>query len=539
MAVWHSASSVSAMIAMVLLAGCGQGRVLDTADSSAVNPQDLSVVDCLLPGQVRQIGQARYLSARRAVKTTEHDCAIRGGEYVAYDRADYQSALAVWLPLASEGDAVAQNYVGEIYEKGLGADRNYQQAAYWYQQAADNENPRAMMNLGLLYEKGLGVEKNLVAALEFYRKASGVDENAVLLSIEAKQHLEDEKQSLSNALVEAQENSEALKQQLAALEAREVKRQAHTEADRHVAALRALYNRSVEERSRLQQELDSMSLAYRKFTHNELLTPANFDLGDPTIAQDINFGRYFALIIGNQEYEFLDDLSSPLKDAKHLQSVLEERYGFTTQLITNGSEKDVLMAINRLFNELGKNDNLLIFYAGHGELSASGVSGTERGYWLPVDAQANNISHWINNAVISDHLDRLKARSILVISDSCFAGYLGEEKSPYLFGLSDASQNRGAIENALARRARVVISSGGERPVLDGAGGHHSVFAGALIEALEANDKPLRDSQLFSLLSVNVSKRAHALAMRQKPEMKPVREAGHEGGSFYFVPIDQ
>lgn len=539
MAAWHMAVGVSALVVLSLMSGCRSDRVLDSNDTAAINPNDLNVIDCLLPGQVRQIGQARYLSARRAVKTTEHDCAIRGGEYVAYDRADYQSALAVWLPLASEGDAVAQNYVGEIYEKGLGADKNYQQAAFWYQKAAESENARAMMNLGLLYEKGLGVDKNLVAALELYRKASGVDENAILLSVEAKQHLESEKQSLANALNDAKENTVALEQQLTVLEAREAKRQAHSEADRHVAALRALYNRSVEERSRLQQELDSMSLAYRKFTQNELLTPANFDLGDPTIAQDINFGRYFALIIGNQDYEFLDDLSSPLKDAERLQRVLEDRYGFTTQLVSNGSEKDLLMAINRLFNELGKNDNLLIFYAGHGELSASGVSGTERGYWLPVDAQANNISHWINNAVISDHLDRLKARSILVISDSCFAGYLGEEKSPYLFGLSDATHNRSAIQNALARRARVVISSGGERPVLDGAGGHHSVFAGALIEALEANDKPLRDSQLFSLLSVNVSKRANALAMRQKPEMKPVREAGHEGGSFYFVPVTE
>lgn len=61
-----------------------------------------------------------YLTARRPIKTTAGDCEIRGGEYVAYDRANYASALKVWLPQAQQGDAEAQVIVGEIYEKGLG-----------------------------------------------------------------------------------------------------------------------------------------------------------------------------------------------------------------------------------------------------------------------------------------------------------------------------------------------------------------------------------------------------------------------------------
>ena len=48
------------------------------------------------------------------------DCEIRGGEYTAYDRASYSTALKVWLEPAKAGDAQAQTYVGEIFEKGLG-----------------------------------------------------------------------------------------------------------------------------------------------------------------------------------------------------------------------------------------------------------------------------------------------------------------------------------------------------------------------------------------------------------------------------------
>ena len=128
---------------------------------------------------------------------------------------------------------------------------------------------------------------------------------------------------------------------------------------------------------------------------------------------------------------------------------------------------------------------------------------------------------------------------MLVISDSCYAGQLGSDKSPFLFGVSGTADSERTIRAGISRRARVVISSGGVRPVLDGSNKTHSIFASALIEALEGNDKALRDSALFAQLSVNVRKRSAIATFAdevQSPEMKPVREAGHEGGTFYFVP---
>ena len=83
------------------------------------------MVDCLFPGQVRVVGGRTYLTPRRPTRTTAADCGARGGEYLAYDRADYRSALAVWLPAAEQGDAEAQTFVGEIYERGVGGEPNY------------------------------------------------------------------------------------------------------------------------------------------------------------------------------------------------------------------------------------------------------------------------------------------------------------------------------------------------------------------------------------------------------------------------------
>src|SRR5215471_5099468 len=144
---------------LLSLFGCSTGKEMAQLmpDPSAPPPRsanELLPVDCLLPGQIRKLGRSMiYLTPRRPIKTSAQDCEIRGGEYVAYDRSDYATALKVWLPLANEGDKVAQTYVGEIYEKGLGVQPDYARAIEWYQKAAEQGYARAQINLGYLYEE--------------------------------------------------------------------------------------------------------------------------------------------------------------------------------------------------------------------------------------------------------------------------------------------------------------------------------------------------------------------------------------------------
>jgi len=144
---------------------------------SAHEVDRLLIVDCLLPGQVRRLGTALTdLTPRRPLKLNADECALRGGEYVAYDRADLATAPAVWLPLAEGGDAQAQTHAGELYERGIGGVApDYSRAAQWYGKAAAQGHARARINLGFLHEKGLGVAKDPLAALRMYRPAAGVD----------------------------------------------------------------------------------------------------------------------------------------------------------------------------------------------------------------------------------------------------------------------------------------------------------------------------------------------------------------------------
>lgn len=527
----------TAFILIFFLTACGNPSATDIskAGKGYVKTQDLQVVDCLLPGSVNRLGGMAYVTERRPVKTTASDCNIRGGEYVDYDRADYRSALNVWLTPAKNGHADAQNYVGEIFEKGLGQNVDYSTAALWYQKAAKQGHSRAQMNLGYLYEKGLGVEKDLKKALEYFRLST--DEEELVFAEEARVELEKTRRELQGRVEAAVKEAQVL---LVKLEETEKQRAIEKEKNDSVAqlyVLQNLYAKSQEQIKALNLKIASLpQIGFRNVDTPDVIEPKQILKSDPLQFNNIEFGRYFALIIGNEKYRHFDDLESPHKDALRMKEVLESRYGFSTMMLLDADENEILKAFDDLYYQIGPEDNLLVFYAGHGDLSESENSRRKRGYWLPTNAEPMGLRNWISNSVISDHLDRIKARSVLVVADSCFAGNLASEKSAFLLGGVSVSLSKRSIELGLSRRSRIVISSGGEKPVMDGINGEHSIFANSLIDLLERNESILREDMLFSRVSVNVRQRAKLSKVDQTPEMRPIRSAGHEGGDFFFIP---
>ncbi len=83
----------------------------------------------------------------------------------AYMKGDYSHAYAVWLPLATKGNGLAQNNLGVMYESGQGILFDYVEAIKWYTLAAEQGLARAQNNLGVLYQAGLGVVPDEIRAL--------------------------------------------------------------------------------------------------------------------------------------------------------------------------------------------------------------------------------------------------------------------------------------------------------------------------------------------------------------------------------------
>ena len=135
---------------------------------------------------------------------------------------------------------------------------------------------------------------------------------------------------------------------------------------------------------------------------------------------DLALGSYHALVIGNNDYSDMPNLKTAVADAEAISEVLESRYGFSVTKLINATRYDVISAMSELRASLSYDTNLLIYYAGHGVVDPV----TERGYWLPVDADQSNPANWVSNDDITDMLKAIPARHILVIADSCYSGTL-------------------------------------------------------------------------------------------------------------------
>lgn len=852
---------------------------------AAQNADEFLIVDCLLPGQIRRLGRmSTYVTARRAIKTSVRDCQIRGGEYVAEDRGSYAHALKIWLPMAKSGDPQAQLYLGEIFEKGLGLEPNYQTAAQWYRRAAEQGFAPAQINLGNLYEKGLGVPRDPKLALTWYRKASGLDtaglkfvsaettkevqdlrsevarqreESSALkrqvgqlegklksardqlrkqkqsaqrqsrtinqanrslaaekkkiakeardlearrsklaaLEVEHRRQLEalksakaggsEESKAAGKLLAEdrqevaslrreldqlrkersrwktAQEQVSAARKSIASLEKtqqdriasmeqakraaesgheaekaklkaeqskvaaldkklqklraelanKEKQQQKFAGAEQRFSSLESEYKRRLDAAEKAKQEAEKGKQLSSQELKRELKNAAqlkvqlaearadiasreakiakqnvllqskedeiaakrnklaevqkelgrlssqvdkrrteiallqkggaeraasgiNIRIIDPKIdfvtrglpvvrlranttkrlivgqvlapkglmslvvndkeetfdkkglfrtrvsvlpngtrvsivaidnegkkkelefllkaggeaakvvqsseegrlkglrIPNFDFGRYYALVIGNNEYRFLPKLETAVADAQGVSAILRKKFGFEVTTLLNANRYQILSALNEFRKKLTKKDNLLIYYAGHGELDKA----NQRGQWLPIDAEPTSTANWISNVSITDILNSMNAKEVLLVADSCYSGSLTRSALARIdAGMTDEAKATW-ITTIAKKRARVAMTSGGLQPVLDGGGGKHSIFAKAFIDALQKSQGIIEASRIHELVAAGVSYAASAVRYDQLPEYAPIKHAGHGGGEFFFVP---
>ncbi|MFT6582226.1 MAG: hypothetical protein ACJAU6_002667 [Alphaproteobacteria bacterium] len=221
---------------------------------------------------------------------------------------------------------------------------------------------------------------------------------------------------------------------------------------------------------------------------------------------EVEFGAYHAVVIGINDYTSLPKLKTAIADARAVAKTLKEKYNFTVRLLENPSRGDIIDIFDEMREILEESNNLLIYYAGHG--------------WL--DQQ----SRWLSNSDLTDALQAILAKHVMVVADSCFSGTLTRS-------IKVPGRNPNFIKRMAEKRARVVLSSGGLEPVSDSGGGDHSIFAAQFLYALNENSAIMDGTQLFETVRHKV-----VLNAQQTPEYSDIRLSGHEGGDFLFVRRD-
>lgn len=241
----------------------------------------------------------------------------------------------------------------------------------------------------------------------------------------------------------------------------------------------------------------------------------------------LQLGKYYALIIGIDEYTGAwNALANAVNDARAVENLLKAKYKFDSfrKLYNKEATREAIIGqLEWLVANVRPQDNLFIYYSGHGEYKQD----LNKGYWVPVDANTSSTSKYISNSDIQTFLGGIKSKHTLLVSDACFSGDIFRG-STVMVPFEDSEKYYKQVHQLPSRKA---ITSGGLEPVMDGGRDGHSVFAYYFLKILSNNNHKYMDAgQLFDKIKIPVTNNSE-----QNPKFSPIKGAGDEGGQFVFI----
>ena len=196
-------------------------------------------------------------------------------------------------------------------------------------------------------------------------------------------------------------------------------------------------------------------------------------------------GITMALLFATSIYDSFSDLINPVIDLYTIAEELRDNYGVNTEVVENATLNETL---NKLRNyakyDYSESDNLLIFFAGHGNYDEI----FNEGYVITSDSKLDDEAKitCLSHSNLRTIVNNIPCNHTLLIMDVCFGGTF----DPIIAGRSRAADIYADIsdEEFISRKqkykTRLYLTSGGKEYVPDGRPGHHSPFARRFIEAL-------------------------------------------------------
>lgn len=244
-------------------------------------------------------------------------------------------------------------------------------------------------------------------------------------------------------------------------------------------------------------------------------------------SKTISTGKYYALLIGIDNYKGnWNKLKNAVNDAKAIEKTLHEKYrfdNFKTLYNESASRDAIIKELEWLIANTKENDNVFIYYSGHGEFKKE----LNKGFWVPVNATDMSTSNLISNSDIQTYIGGIKAKHTLLISDACFSGDIFRGNT-----INAAFENSEKYyKEVYEKPSRQALTSGGIEPVMDGGKDGHSIFAYYLLQTLNSNSSQFFDaSQLYSKIKIPVVNNSD-----QTPNLNTIKNTGDQGGQFLFI----
>lgn len=208
----------------------------------------------------------------------------------------------------------------------------------------------------------------------------------------------------------------------------------------------------------------------------------------------------YALLIANESFsdERYFKLNNPKSDVLEMDRILREKFGFKTEIVTDITKDACVKKLREYAGKsYGKYDQLLIYFAGHGDFDPL----FKQGYVVMNDSKIEDVTYskHFSFPELQNILTNLTCNHILLTLDVCYGGtfdsYFAMEDDPRSRGeergvkliteQSEMTESMTAFTlEKLRPTTRLYLSAGGKEVVSDGRKGEHSPFAKAFLEKL-------------------------------------------------------
>ena len=199
----------------------------------------------------------------------------------------------------------------------------------------------------------------------------------------------------------------------------------------------------------------------------------------------ISYDEHFALIIGINKYDNLNNLEYAVNDAKAIYNILIEKFGYKKDNITLILDKEANKTnIMNAYYEISKNvcndDSVLIFYAGHGTTYQAGLK--DKGYLVPCDGTEQHLNTLISWDSLINDSELFRAKHIFYIMDACNSGLALQRNT---------NGSKRFLKDMLRRYSRQVLTAGKSDQTVKDSGGkyNNSIFTSYLLDALNGEAK--------------------------------------------------
>jgi uncharacterized caspase-like protein len=254
------------------------------------------------------------------------------------------------------------------------------------------------------------------------------------------------------------------------------------------------------------------------------------------IIREKAFGKVWAVIIGINQYPNVRTLKYAVNDAVGFKKYVKEFLGLPDDhiffLINQDATKSRIETKlgTQLKRKAGKEDTVIIFYAGHGAVETDPTNpdgdGFEK-YLLPYDADLNDLySTAISMDDVKKIFQRIRSERLIFIADTCYSGAAGGRTM--MASKTRANLSDRFYERVSKGKGRVVISSCSANEISkEDDRLKHGIFSYFLLEGLKGEADQNQDgiitvSELFSYISREVPEASNQ-------DQHPVRRGETEG----------